>query len=95
MGTGRTIGLGMAAHATIDCTLSSAQILKRLVNHGVHARVTTRVDIQKLDVFAAGVVTYVMLGGSFPFSSKSKQALAMQIERWCFPQCSEMARRSE
>jgi serine/threonine protein kinase len=57
------------------------EILKRLVNHGVHARVTTRVDIQKLDVFAAGVVTYVMLGGSFPFSSKSKQALAMQIER--------------
>lgn len=57
------------------------EILKRLVTHGVQARVTTRIDIQKLDMFAAGVVTYVMLGGSFPFSSKSKHALALQIER--------------
>eukprot|EP00668_Euglena_longa_P032309 GGOE01041617.1.p1 GENE.GGOE01041617.1~~GGOE01041617.1.p1 ORF type:complete len:541 (+),score=169.12 GGOE01041617.1:67-1623(+) len=57
------------------------EILKRLVTHGVQARVTTRVDIQKLDMFAAGVVVYVMLGGAFPFSSKSRQALAIQIER--------------
>jgi len=57
------------------------EILKRLVTHGVQARITTRTDIQKLDMFAAGVVTYVMLGGSFPFSSKSRQALALQIER--------------
>ena len=45
-------------------------------------RVTTRMDIQKLDVFAAGVVTFVMLSGKFPFHSKSGlRSLAEQIER--------------
>eukprot|EP00667_Euglena_gracilis_P009823 EG_transcript_9986 len=57
------------------------EILKRLDTHGIQARVTTRIDIQKLDMFAAGVIVYVMLSGVWPFSSKSTQALATQIER--------------
>jgi serine/threonine protein kinase len=61
------------------------EILKRLETQGVQPRITTRTDIQKLDMFAAGVVTFVMLGGVFPFSSKSH--LAPQIERGiCFPE---------
>eukprot|EP00996_Jenningsia_fusiforme_P000744 NODE_1673_length_1448_cov_92.751251_g1510_i0.p1 GENE.NODE_1673_length_1448_cov_92.751251_g1510_i0~~NODE_1673_length_1448_cov_92.751251_g1510_i0.p1 ORF type:complete len:438 (-),score=75.97 NODE_1673_length_1448_cov_92.751251_g1510_i0:135-1388(-) len=57
------------------------EALKGLLRNGVRPRLTTRVDVQKLDIFAIGVIIYVMLGGVFPFPSASKHRLVEEITR--------------
>eukprot|EP00906_Rhabdomonas_costata_P036206 RCo050826 len=48
---------------------------------GYRPRITTRKDVEKLDIFAVGVMVYVMLGGAFPFTARHPQTLASQIRK--------------
>eukprot|EP00906_Rhabdomonas_costata_P029919 RCo042261 len=53
-----------------------------LVASRVKPMVTTRTDIQKLDIFAVGVTVYLMLGGDYPFRyARSRRGLEEAIRR--------------
>eukprot|EP01012_Entosiphon_sulcatum_P047299 TRINITY_DN6414_c0_g1_i1.p1 TRINITY_DN6414_c0_g1~~TRINITY_DN6414_c0_g1_i1.p1 ORF type:complete len:418 (-),score=62.15 TRINITY_DN6414_c0_g1_i1:162-1415(-) len=55
------------------------EMLEAVALMGGQPRMTTRQDVAKLDIFAVGVITYLMLGGSFPYDARSVLDLAEQI----------------
>lgn len=56
-----------------------------LIASQVKPRMTTRMDIQKLDIFAVGVIVYLMLGAEYPFKAASRKALELTIRKGvCF-----------
>eukprot|EP01004_Peranema_trichophorum_P004370 NODE_3298_length_1378_cov_60.598406_g2866_i0.p1 GENE.NODE_3298_length_1378_cov_60.598406_g2866_i0~~NODE_3298_length_1378_cov_60.598406_g2866_i0.p1 ORF type:complete len:417 (+),score=75.52 NODE_3298_length_1378_cov_60.598406_g2866_i0:57-1307(+) len=66
------------------------EILKQIAYHGGYPRVSTRTEIQKLDIYAAGIVSYVMLCGRFPSRSRTacdilddaKRGLSFDCQGW-------------
>eukprot|EP01006_Ploeotia_vitrea_P064528 TRINITY_DN88106_c0_g1_i1.p1 TRINITY_DN88106_c0_g1~~TRINITY_DN88106_c0_g1_i1.p1 ORF type:complete len:439 (+),score=57.04 TRINITY_DN88106_c0_g1_i1:196-1317(+) len=63
---------GLPAHARLaspkgTVVYMAPEILETVVQRRVKPRVTTREGIKKLDMFAVGVVLFIMLGGRFPW----------------------------
>uniref|UniRef100_A0A7S1IX27 Protein kinase domain-containing protein n=1 Tax=Eutreptiella gymnastica TaxID=73025 RepID=A0A7S1IX27_9EUGL len=47
------------------------EIIQHYIKHGQKPRYTTRPEIQKVDIYAIGVVVYMMLCGSFPYKGET------------------------
>eukprot|EP00906_Rhabdomonas_costata_P001737 RCo002810 len=56
------------------------EILRVVDGLGAKLRYTSREEIQKMDMFAAGVVLYLMLGAEFPFKCRSAEEMIECIE---------------
>eukprot|EP01001_Neometanema_parovale_P009209 NODE_5458_length_944_cov_164.658952_g5239_i0.p1 GENE.NODE_5458_length_944_cov_164.658952_g5239_i0~~NODE_5458_length_944_cov_164.658952_g5239_i0.p1 ORF type:complete len:279 (+),score=75.10 NODE_5458_length_944_cov_164.658952_g5239_i0:114-839(+) len=57
------------------------EIIKHIITHRSTPSVTTRPEIQKVDLYAAGVVVYVMLCGRFPFRGTDKDTILHHITK--------------
>eukprot|EP00906_Rhabdomonas_costata_P013916 RCo019944 len=57
------------------------EMLRQINTYGEAPRVTARAELPKLDIFALGVVVYVMLGGCFPFRGHNARAHIRSIDQ--------------
>eukprot|EP00759_Apiculatamorpha_spiralis_P014114 PhF_6_TR20829/c0_g1_i1/m.29986 len=55
------------------------EVIEHLLSHGMEPRTVTWPDLQRVDVFGLGVVTYGLLTGSFPYYGVDKPLLLQQM----------------
>jgi len=74
------------------------ELLRYMIRHGSRCHVASHDDIRRLDMFAVGVIMYVLLAGVFPFPAKDAPMLLQEIQRGpefpdeCFDGVSEAAK---
>jgi len=56
------------------------EMIRHLSKYGCKPRVTTRPEIQKVDIYAVGVVVYVMLCGRFPYKGERVEDVCRSME---------------
>ena len=83
-GVARTFHEGGSPFACTPCgslQYCAPEVVRGLVDDPLSPRLTTRHDVTKLDLYGVGVMTYIMLSGSFPFLCKTKEMLVSQMDR--------------
>ena len=59
---------------------TAPETLRGILENGGDPRQTTRLGLQKLDLYSVGIVAHIMLCGQMPFSARTKPQLATQME---------------
>jgi serine/threonine protein kinase len=60
---------------------SAPETVRGMIENGDVPRKTTIGQLQKVDLFGAGIIAFVMLTAQMPFSGKTKQQLTVQMEQ--------------